>query len=129
MMSYLTKKPPASPHKTSASPTTPPIQESPLEKAIRTTLRAANDVVHIGQSPIWALCTLASVIVLLGPAVFTDNKMYNVVTSKIAMACQVKKSSVRVLTMVVVRALIWAAFQPPFLPHPDDEEDEGLARF
>ncbi|KAL1689375.1 hypothetical protein GGG16DRAFT_93612 [Schizophyllum commune] len=127
MMSYLTKKPPASPHKTSASPTTPPIQESPLEKAIRTTLRAANDVVHIGQSPIWALCTLASVIVLLGPAVFTDSKMYNVVTSKIAMACQVKKSSVRVLTMVVVRALIWAAFQPPFLPHPDDEEDEGLA--
>ncbi|KAL1745283.1 hypothetical protein HDZ31DRAFT_36839 [Schizophyllum fasciatum] len=127
VISCLSKKPPPSPHKTSASPTSPVIQESPLEKAIRTTLRGTNDIVHIGQSPIWALCTLSGLIVLLGPAIFTDSRMFNIVTSKLTMACQVKKSSVRVLTMVVVRALIWAAFQPPFLPHPEDEEEEGLA--
>ncbi|TRM64183.1 hypothetical protein BD626DRAFT_456663 [Schizophyllum amplum] len=128
VITHLQKKCPVSPHKTSASPTSPAIQESPIEKAIRTTIRAnTDDAVHIGQTPIWGLCTLASLIVLLGPAVFTDNKIFNIVNSKLTMACNVKKSSVRVLTMAVVRALIWAAFQPPFLLHPDDEDEDGLS--
>ena len=93
-----------------------------LIKTLRTTL-ATPDPLCAAQGPVWALCTLASLIVLLGPALVTSTKLTNVVKALLAVSIRHKKSSVRALACVVWRPLAWAYFRSP-LPRGSDEDEE-----
>ena len=93
-----------------------------LIKTLRTTL-ATHDPSCAAQGPVWALCTLAALIVLLGPALVTSTKLMNAVKGLLALSVRHKKSSVRALACVVWRPLAWAYFRPP-LPRKNDEEEE-----
>jgi hypothetical protein len=94
-----------------------------LIKTLRTTL-GTHDPVCAAQGPAWAFCTLAALIVLLGPALVTNTKIANVVKGLLALSVRHRKSSVRALACVVWRPLAWAFFRPP-LPRKCDKEDEG----
>ena len=106
----------------SASPPTTPSagkSDSMLIKTLRTTL-GTHDPTSAAQGPVWALCTLAALIVLLGPALVTSTKLTNVVKALLALSVRHKKSSVRALGCVVWRPLAWTYFRPP-LPRKTDE--------
>ena len=114
---------------TSSLPTSPPHtpsarkSDSMLVKTLRVTL-SAHDPSCAAQGPVWALCTLAALIVLLGPALVTSTKLTNVVKALLAASIRHKKSSVRALACVVWRPLAWAYFRPPLLQMSNDGEDE-----
>ena len=93
-----------------------------LIKTLRTTL-GTTDPSCAAQGPVWALCTLAALIVLLGPALVTSAKLTNVVKALLALSIRHKKSSVRALACVVWRPLAWAYFRSP-LPRKSDEDEE-----
>jgi hypothetical protein len=109
---------------TTSSPQSPSANKSDsmLIKTLRTTM-ATPDPSCAAQGPVWALCTLASLIVLLGPALVTSTKLTNVVKALLAVSIRHKKSSVRALACVVWRPLAWAYFRSP-LPRRSDEEEE-----
>lgn len=94
--------------------------DSMLIKTLRTTLNT-HDPSCAAQGPVWALCTLAALIVLLGPALVTSTKLSNIVKGLLALSVRHRKSSVRALACVVWRPLAWAYFRPP-LPRKSDEE-------
>jgi hypothetical protein len=94
-----------------------------LVKTLRTTL-ATPDPSCAAQGPVWALCTLAALIVLLGPALVTSTKLTNVIKALLAVSVRHKKSSVRALACVVWRPLAWAYFRPPFPRMSDNEEQD-----
>jgi hypothetical protein len=91
-----------------------------LIKTLRTTL-GTHDPSCAAQGPVWALCTLAALIALLGPALVTSTKLANVVKGLLALSVRHRKSSVRALACVVWRPLAWAYFRPP-LPQKSDKE-------
>ncbi|KAH9999590.1 hypothetical protein BJV74DRAFT_158674 [Russula compacta] len=106
----------------SASPPTTPSagkSDSMLIKTMRTTLNT-HDPTSAAQGPVWALCTLAALIVLLGPALVTSTKLTNAVKGLLALSVRHKKSSVRALGCVIWRPLAWTYFRPP-LPRKTDE--------
>lgn len=113
----------------SLSPASPPRtpsagkSDSMLIKTLRTTL-GTHDPLCAAQGPVWALCTLAALIVLLGPALVTSTKLTNVVKGLLALSVRHRKSSVRALACVVWRPLAWAYFRPPLPRRSDEEEDE-----
>jgi hypothetical protein len=113
----------------SPSPVSPPRtpsagkSDSALIKTLRITL-ATHDPSCAAQGPAWALCTLAALIVLLGPALVTSTRLTNVVRGLLALSMRHKKSSVRGLACVVWRPLAWAYFRPPLPRMSDEEEDE-----
>ncbi|KAI9455511.1 hypothetical protein F5148DRAFT_1378062 [Russula earlei] len=111
---------------TTSSPSTPSASKSDsmLIKTLRTTL-ASHDPTCAAQGPVWALCTLAALIVLLGPALVTSTKLTNVVKGLLALSIRHKKSSVRALACAVWRPLVWAYFRPPFLRKGDERDEEG----
>ncbi|KAF8490777.1 hypothetical protein F5888DRAFT_1620590 [Russula emetica] len=114
---------------TSSSPASPPRtpsagkSDSMLIKTLRTTL-GTHDPSCAAQGPVWALCTLAALIVLLGPALVTSIKLTNAVKALLALSVRHRKSSVRALACVVWRPLAWAYFRPPLPRKSDEEEDE-----
>ncbi len=93
-----------------------------LIKTLRTTL-ATHNPSCAAQGPVWALCTLAALIVLLGPALVTSTKLTNVVKGLLALSVRHKKSSVRALACVVWRPLAWAYFRSP-LPRMSEGEEQ-----
>jgi hypothetical protein len=112
----------------SSSPVSPPRtpsgkSDSMLVKTLRTTL-ATHDPSCAAQGPVWALCTLGALIVLLGPALVTSTKLTNVVKAFLALSVRHRKSSVRALACVIWRPLAWAYFRPPLLRKCDEGEDE-----
>ena len=109
---------PASPPRTPSGSKPDPM----LIKTLRTTLNSHNPSCA-AQGPVWALCTLAALIVLLGPALVTSTKLTNAVKGLLALSVRHKKSSVRGLACVVWRPLAWAYFRPP-LPRMDDNEGQ-----
>lgn len=117
---------------TSASPASPPRtpsagkSDSILIKTLRTTL-ATHDPSSAAQGPAWALCTLAALIVLLGPALVTSTKLTNVVKALLALSVRHRKSSVRALACVVWRPLAWVYFRPPLPRESDADEVEEQA--
>ena len=94
-----------------------------LIKTLRTTL-ATHSPSCAAQGPVWALCALAALIVLLGPALVTSTKLTNVVKGLLALSVRHKKSSVRALACVIWRPLAWTYFRPPLPRNSDEEEDE-----
>ena len=107
-----------------SSPSTPSAGKSDcmLIKTLRTTL-GAHDPTCAAQGPAWALCTLAALIVLLGPTLVTNAKLTNVVKALLALSVRHRKSSVRGLACALWRPLAWVYFRRP-LPRRSDEEDE-----
>lgn len=114
---------------TSSSPTSPPRtpsagkSDSMLIRTLRTTLGTHNPSCA-AQGPAWAFCTLAALIVLLGPALVTSTKLTNAVKGLLALSVRHRKSSVRALACVVWRPLAWVYFRPPLPRRSDEEEDE-----
>lgn len=118
----LTDNPAPSP---SSPPRTPSANKSDsmLIKTLRTTL-GTHDPSCAAQGPVWALCTLAALVVLLGPALVTSTKLTNIVKALLAVSVRHKKSSVRALACVVWRPLAWAYFRPPFPRESEQDEEE-----
>lgn len=71
----------------------------------------------------WALSVLASLIVLLGPAVCTDIRLIRIVSALLSLAMRNKKSSVRALASLLWRCVAWSYVQPQVDPY--SEGDEG----
>ncbi|KAJ3509179.1 hypothetical protein NLJ89_g5360 [Agrocybe chaxingu] len=108
------------PKKASDSPTKQ--TECQIVRTLRTTMTNA-DPTHVAQGPVWAICVLASFVVLLGSRVCTDSRANRIVSSLLSLGMRSKKSSVRALTCLAWRTMTWAYFQPP-LPVESDEESE-----
>ena len=108
-----------------SSPSTPSAgkSDSILIKTLRTTL-GVHDPTCAAQGPVWALCTLAALIVLLGPALVTNVKLTNSVKGLLALSVRHKKSSVRALACTLWRSLAWVYFRPP-LPQRSNEQEGG----
>lgn len=100
-----------------------------LIKTLRTTL-GTSDPTCVAQGPVWALCTIAALVVLLGPTLVTSAKLTNGLKGLLALSVRHKKSSVRALACAVWRPLAWVYFRPPFprgKVHGDaEDEDEEL---
>ncbi|KAJ8691815.1 hypothetical protein PTI98_011346 [Pleurotus ostreatus] len=94
----------------------------PLIRTLRTTL-LATEPQHPAQGPSWALCVLANLIVLIGPALYTSARLERSVRAMLAVGMRTKRSSVRAVLCLVWRCLAWVYFQPPLLPDPDSESE------
>jgi len=94
-----------------------------LIKTLRTTL-GVHDPMCVAQGPVWALCTLAALIVLLGPALVTNVKLTNSVKGLLALSVRHKKSSVRALACALWRSLAWVYFRPPLPQRSIEREGE-----
>ena len=113
---------------TTSSPRTPSGKsDSMLIKTLRTTL-GTSDPTCAAQGPVWALCTIAALVVLLGPTLVTSTKLTNGLKGLLALSVRHKKSSVRALACAVWRPLAWVCFRPPFprekVPEDAEYEDE-----
>lgn len=104
---YLTDVPPGTPSKKGS-----PLDDSAIVRALRTLLKT-NDPVVAAQGPVWALCTMASFIVMLRNAVYSNVRMTQIFTALFNVCLHHPKSSVRGLVMAVWRSMIWAYFSPP----------------
>ncbi|KAA1469740.1 hypothetical protein DENSPDRAFT_816901 [Dentipellis sp. KUC8613] len=115
--SFITT-PPATPRKLlSPSGSTDPT----IIRTLRSTLNI-NDPSMAAQGPVWALCVLASFIVLLGPRLYTSAKISRMTSALLTLAMRHRKSSVRALTTIVYRCLAWVYCRPP-LPEQQSDED------
>jgi hypothetical protein len=126
----LTVEPAVAP--TTTSPRTPSSKsDSMLIKTLRTTL-GTSDPTCAAQGPVWALCTIAALVVLLGPTLVTNTKLTNGLKGLLALSVRHKKSSVRALACAVWRPLAWVYFRPPFsrgkvnedAEYEDEEQEE-----
>jgi hypothetical protein len=95
-------------------------QDSTIFRTLRTTL-VAEEPQHVSQGPIWGLCVLANLIVLIGPSLKTNSHAARAILLLLNLARRHKKSSVRALACVTWRCLVWTYYQPPFLS--EDYED------
>ncbi|KAL0581176.1 hypothetical protein V5O48_000866 [Marasmius crinis-equi] len=111
----------ASPSK--SSPSKSSLAESPICRTLRTTLNN-EEPTHVAHGPVWALSVLASFAILLGPALFKDQRLSRSISSLMSLTLRHKKSSVRCLTCIVWRTMTWAYFQPAFPGEQDLEGDE-----
>jgi hypothetical protein len=107
-----------------SSPRTPTKSDLMLVKTLRTTL-AAHDPSCAAQGPVWALCTLGALVVLLGPTLVTSAKLTNTLKGLLAVSVRHKKSSVRALACAVWRLLAWVYFRPPLLRKREQEAKGG----
>ncbi|TFK52467.1 hypothetical protein OE88DRAFT_1698296 [Heliocybe sulcata] len=98
--------------------------ESAIVRTLRTTLNATEPA-HAAQGPVWALCVLASVIVLLGPALSTEAQLFRIMSAMLSLALRHKKSSIRALLCAVWPCMTHAFFQPPLIKDPDEAQDNS----
>ena len=89
-----------------------------------------HDLMSTAQGPIWALCMITTLIMLLGPTFMTSTKLTNVVKALLTLSICHKKSSVCTLGCIVWHLLAWTYFQPPFSCKTDkgeggEEEEHG----
>ncbi|KZT23469.1 hypothetical protein NEOLEDRAFT_1069579 [Neolentinus lepideus HHB14362 ss-1] len=116
---------PSAPLRKSPSPSKLP-PESAIVRTLRTTLNATEPA-HAAQGPVWALCVLASMIVLLGPALSTDVQLFRIVSAMLSLALRHKKSSIRALLCAVWPCMTHAFFQPPLIEESDDSQSNSDA--
>lgn len=120
---YITQIP-ESPKSASSSAASPSklTQEAPIFRTLRATLNATEPV-HAAQGPVWALVVLACFIVLLGPTLVHNNKIFRSLSSMLSLSMRHKKSSVRALGCMVWRCVAWVYF----LPSSDSTRENSLA--
>ncbi|TFK69534.1 hypothetical protein BDN72DRAFT_959500 [Pluteus cervinus] len=117
---------PAASKRTSPSKNASPTkasQESIIVRTLRTTLNAT-EAAHVAQGPVWALCVMASFIVLLGSSACLNIKLTRTIYGLLSVAIRHKKSSIRALACIVWRCMTWAYLQPSLPPIPDEESVE-----
>ncbi|KAF9453095.1 hypothetical protein P691DRAFT_801947 [Macrolepiota fuliginosa MF-IS2] len=105
---------PASPRSTLLPPALSPsklVQEAPIFRVFRKILNETEPV-HVAQGPVWALAVLACFIVLLGPTVIHNNKIFRSLSTSLSLSMRHKKSSVRALGCMVWRCIAWVYFLP-----------------
>jgi hypothetical protein len=96
---------------TSPSDNAKQTQEAPIIRTLRTTLNAT-DPIHPAQGPAWALCVLASFIVLMGPACYMDENILKTIAALLSISMRHRKNSVRALGCLVWRCVTWLYFHP-----------------
>ncbi|KAF8171986.1 hypothetical protein K438DRAFT_186713 [Mycena galopus ATCC 62051] len=109
---------PSSPSKKSPTKS----NESSLVRTIRTTLQAT-EVQNVSQGPVWGLCVMAALLVLVNSAVYADNGARRAFIALLSCSMNHKKSTVRSLGSAVWRCATWAYCQP-LLPGNGDDESE-----
>ncbi|KAF5360725.1 hypothetical protein D9756_004653 [Leucocoprinus leucothites] len=97
-------------------------QEPTIYRTLRATLNATEPV-HSAQGPVWALVVLACFIVLLGPTMIHNNKIFRSLSTLLSLSMRHKKSSVRALGCVAWRCVAWVYF----LPGNDNALETSLA--
>lgn len=100
-----------------------PLDDPPIVRTLRGTLKATEPL-YAAQGPVWALCVLAHLVVLLRSATFIDIKLTKCLTALFTLAMKSQKSSVRALGCLVWRAMTWAYFQPPPVRLPRESQDD-----
>lgn len=99
------------------------MDDSAIVRALRALLKT-NDPVVSTQGPVWALCTMASFIVMLRNTVYSNLRMTQIFTALFNVCLHHPKSSVRGLVMAVWRSMIWAYFSPAHIKAVSDEDEE-----
>ncbi|THH29108.1 hypothetical protein EUX98_g5072 [Antrodiella citrinella] len=117
---YLTDVPPGTPSKKGS-----PMDDSAIVRTLRMLLKTSDPVVA-AQGPVWALCLMASFVVMLRKAVYSNAKVTPIFVALFNVGLHHPKSSVRGLVTAVWRTMTWAYFTPPLmkLPSSDDEVEE-----
>ncbi|KAG6809415.1 hypothetical protein H0H92_000340, partial [Tricholoma furcatifolium] len=113
------KKPGAIPQ----SPTKP--QEPSIVRTLRTTL-LETDPSNVANGPVWAICVLSALIVLLGPAAMRIPH----VKLLLPLGLRHKNSSIRALTAILWRCVVWVYVRPALItsdPEGEDEVDPDVA--
>ncbi|OBZ68972.1 hypothetical protein A0H81_11315 [Grifola frondosa] len=100
-----------------------PSKDPAIVRTLRQTLQAT-DPTYAAQGPVWAWCVLANFIVLLGPALYTVDRVTRTISALLSVGIRHQKSGVRGLACVVWRCLTWAYFRPPPVKLPAMTEDE-----
>ncbi|KAG5734183.1 hypothetical protein E4T56_gene1378 [Termitomyces sp. T112] len=127
VLEYITTLPPpratpsptkrGSPTKsTPQSPTKP--QEPSIVRTLRTTLQATEPA-HVAHGPVWAICVLSALIVLLGPAAMRVPHLRVL----IHLGMRHKNRNVRALTSVMWRCVIWVYVRPRLVVGDGEGED------
>ena len=72
-----------------------------------------HDLMSTAQGPVWALCMITALIMLLSPMLMTSTKLTNMVKALLALSICHKKSSMHALRCLVWCLLAWTYFWPP----------------
>ncbi|KAF9465816.1 hypothetical protein BDZ94DRAFT_1253254 [Collybia nuda] len=103
----------SSPLKPSMNLASPGKQDAPIVRTLRTTLNASSPS-HAAHGPVWGLCVLAGLIVLLGGCVtetgLEGGKVGRIVSSLAALGMAHSRSSVRALACLMWRGIGWGWF-------------------
>lgn len=83
---------------------------TPIVRTLRTTLGATCPKAA-AQGPVWAWCVIACFTVLLGPALFKEERVMRAMMALQALGMRHSRSSVRGLGCLVWRAVTWAYMQ------------------
>ena len=101
---------------------------NPSEPDLIKTLRFALNTTEPpspAYGPVWSLCVLANLIVLLGPLLCMNLKAQKAVSSLLSIAMLNRKSSIRAVGCLVWRSLTWVYVHPSRVY---ELQDEGLGR-
>lgn len=116
------------------SPSTPsksPTKDPVIIRTLRATIQATEPQ-QAAQGPVWAMTVLSSLIVLLGPRMYTDPKVTKAINALLSFTMKHKKTSVRALGCVLWRCITWVWFRPPFedddVVTEDDDSEENKPR-
>ncbi|KAG6853573.1 hypothetical protein C0991_003169 [Blastosporella zonata] len=114
-------KPSVSPIKPGLTPQTPTKPQEPtIIRTLRTTLQSI-DPAHVAHGPVWAICVLSALIVLLGPAAMRVPYLRVLVQ----LGNRHKNRNVRALTAAMWRCVIWVYVRPRLVAATDEDgEDE-----
>lgn len=111
---------------TSSSGPVSPSKDPVIIRTLRTTL-GATDPKHVAQGPVWAWSVLASFVVLLGPALYINDKLTRSISALFSLGMRHQKSSVRALGCLSWRCMTWAYFHPPLEELKTISEDNDMA--
>ena len=100
-----------------STPSKSPSKDPVIIRTLRATLQATEPQ-QAAQGPVWAMTVLSSLIVLLGPRMYTDPKVAKTINALLSFTMKHKKTSVRALGCILWRCVTWVWFRPPF-------EDDG----
>jgi hypothetical protein len=96
-------------------------RKSTFAGILRTTLVAAEPA-HIAQGPVWGLCVVANLLVMVGGGLQLDPKVAHIFAVFINCARRHPKSAIRALACISCRCLTWTFFQPTPI------EEDGMLR-
>lgn len=96
-----------------STPSKSPSKDPVIIRTLRATIQAT-DPQQAAQGPVWALTVLSSLIVLLGPRMYTDPKVAKTINALLTLTMKHKKTSVKALGCILWRCITWVWFRPPF---------------